>query len=67
MNPFPLEDELFRIFEHFKNVCIVMMVDTCRQLNEFQEYLWDVIDQKKNDLREEQKTFRSQSKDRNYK
>ena len=67
MNPYPLESELLKIFEHFKNVCIVMKVDTCRDLNEFQDYLWDVIDQKKNDLREEQKTFRSQSKDRNYK
>ncbi len=33
MNPYPLESELNKIFEHFKNVCIVMMVDTCRELN----------------------------------
>ena len=33
MNPYPLESELLKIFEHFKNVCIVMMVDTCRELN----------------------------------
>jgi hypothetical protein len=31
MNPYPLESELKKIFEKFKNVCIVLIADICRE------------------------------------
>ena len=31
MNPYPLENELAKIFETFRTVCIVMIADICRE------------------------------------
>jgi hypothetical protein len=58
MNPFPLENDLLQIFEHFKNVCIVMIADTCREENNFHEKLWDIIKHKKEALHAELGIFK---------
>ena len=66
MNPYPLESELDKIFTTFKNVCIVLIADICREKLEFKKMLFTEILNEKNTFEEKRKQLLKLALDNPY-